>query len=120
MLPASTAALDVVEAVRYLDKRAKDLSLAPDAGWDPSVIGLLNYPEALRLMDSDLDWTNRLGQAVTDDLDGVFASIQAIRSEAAVRATSLSNDRGRAQRRGRRPAPSSPRAPIPDIAYVPS
>jgi len=125
VLPASTAALDVVEAARYLDKRAKDPSLAPDAGWDPSVIALLNYPEALRLMDSDLDWTNRLGQAVTDDLDGVFASIQTIRSEAADAGYLASNDQVVVTRQ---PAPEADGAgqPIvikstdPDIAYVPS
>jgi hypothetical protein len=128
MLPASTAALDVVEAVRYLGKRAKDPSLAPDAGWDPSVIALLNYPQALRLMDSDLDWTNRLGQAVTDDLDGVFASIQTIRSEAADAGYLASNAQVVVTRQ---PAPGAEGTgaagqPIvinstdPDIAYVPS
>ncbi len=115
VLPASTAALDVVEAVRYLDKRAKAPSLDPDAGWDPSVIALLNYPEALRLMDSDLDWTNRLGQAVTDDLDGVFASIQTIRTEAADAGYLASNAQVVVTRQ-----PVVIRSTDPDIAYVPS
>jgi hypothetical protein len=117
VLPASTAALDVVEATRYLDKHQADKSLAPDPDWDPSVLALLNYPEALRLMDSDLDWTNQLGQAVADDLNGVLDAIQAIRSEAADAGYLATNDKIAVTRDPDQPV--TIRSTDPDIAYVP-
>lgn len=117
VLPASTAALDVVEATRYLDKHQADKSLAPDPDWDPSVLALLNYPEALRLMDSDLDWTNQLGQAVADDMNGVLDAIQAIRSEAADAGYLATNDKVAVTREPDEPV--AIRSTDPDIAYVP-
>src|SRR5262245_6745574 len=45
VLPASTYPLQVVEAERFLDDRARDSSLQPDTDWDDSVVALLNYPE---------------------------------------------------------------------------
>ncbi len=64
VLPASTYPLQVVQAARFLEARAADDSLKPDPEWDDSVVALLNYPEVLELMDDDLDWTRRLGEAV--------------------------------------------------------
>ncbi len=47
LLPASTAALDVVEATRHLDKHQADQVPRPRPDWDPSVLALLNYPEGV-------------------------------------------------------------------------
>src|SRR5690349_10343921 len=54
--------LQIVEAARYLDKYAKDKSLKPKDSWDGSVISLLNYPEIVKMMSDDLDWTQALGE----------------------------------------------------------
>ena len=35
----------MVEAERFLLRREKDPALTPDPDWDPSVVGLLNYPD---------------------------------------------------------------------------
>ena len=83
VLPASTVPLDVVAAARYLESGADPATTPPDADWDPAVVALLNYREAIDLLNKDLDWTQRLGDAVTADLDAVLTTIQAIRSEAA-------------------------------------
>jgi hypothetical protein len=126
VLPASTATLDVVEAVRFLGKREQDASLTPDPTWDPSVIALLNYPEALKLMDSDLDWTNRLGQAVTDNLESVLDAIQAIRSEAMKAGYLASNEQVSVVQTVATTATAGSTQPItitstdPDVAYVPA
>ena len=126
VLPASTATLDVVEAARFLGKREQDSSLTPDPTWDPSVIALLNYPEALKLMDSDLDWTNQLGQAVTDNLEQVLDAIQAIRSEAMKAGYLASNQQVSVTQTVATTATAGGTEPItitstdPDVAYVPA
>src|SRR5262245_1867955 len=51
VLPASTNPLQIVEAQRFLEKRKKDPKLQPNADWDPSILALLNYPEAIAKMN---------------------------------------------------------------------
>ncbi|MCP5349291.1 MAG: DUF3300 domain-containing protein [Gammaproteobacteria bacterium] len=64
ILPASAYPLQIVQAARFLDNLEQDNTLQPDESWDESVIALLNYPEVIRLMDADIDWTWQLGEAV--------------------------------------------------------
>jgi hypothetical protein len=82
VLQASTLPLQVVQAERFLDKRAKDASLQLDPDWDKSIIGLLNYPRQVQSMAEYIDWTEELGNAVIDKLDDVQSAIQDIRLEA--------------------------------------
>jgi hypothetical protein len=79
VLQASTLPLQVVQADRFLAKREKDKTLAPDPDWDKAIIALLNYPRQVRLMSEYLDWTEVLGDRVVDDLDAVQAAIQDVR-----------------------------------------
>jgi hypothetical protein len=79
VLQASTLPLQVVQAERFLDRRAKDSSLQPNPDWDKSIIGLLNYPRQVESMAEYIDWTEELGNAVVDNLDEVQASVQEIR-----------------------------------------
>jgi hypothetical protein len=64
VLPASTYPLQIVQAARYLEAHESDPTLEPSAEWDDSIIALLNYPEAIELLNTDLDWTWQLGEAV--------------------------------------------------------
>src|SRR5215207_1100094 len=64
VLQGSTLPLQVVQATRFLEKRAGDASLQPDPGWDTSIVGLLNYQTVLAMMNEDLDWTEALGTAL--------------------------------------------------------
>ncbi len=82
VLPASTNTLQIVQATRFLQKQKKDSSLKPDKNWDPSVLGLLNYPEVINMMNEDLDWTKKLGDAVINQQKDVMAAIQKLRSKA--------------------------------------
>src|SRR5690349_11249789 len=59
---ASLYPLQIVEAARYLDQYAKDKKLKPKDSWDGSVISLLNYPDVVKMMSEDLDWTQALGE----------------------------------------------------------
>jgi hypothetical protein len=79
ILPASTNPLQLVQADRFLDKRKADSKLALDENWDDSVKSLLNYPEVVKTMSSDLDWTSALGEAVVADQGAVLEAIQVFR-----------------------------------------
>ena len=82
VLPASVYPLQIVQAARFLDARDRDSSLQPDPTWDESVVALLNYPEVLRMMSDDLDWTYDLGAAVVNQQPDVIAAIETFRDRA--------------------------------------
>ena len=85
VLPASTYPLQIVLAARLLEagrENADGEAVQPDAEWDDAVVALLNYPEALALMDGNLDWTRRLGEAVLVQEEDVIAAISAFREQA--------------------------------------
>jgi hypothetical protein len=79
VLPASAYPLQVVQAARFLDARAQNPSLLPDPAWDDSVVALLNYPEVLRMMDQNLDWTSHLGEAFVYQQGALLDAIQQFR-----------------------------------------
>src|SRR5438034_5101547 len=76
ILPASTNPLQLVQADRFLDKRKADPKLAVDDRWDDAVKSLLNYPDVVKMMSADLDWTSALGEAVVADQGAVLEAIQ--------------------------------------------
>lgn len=82
VLPASTYPVQIVQAARFLDEREADASLEPDPEWDNAVVALLNYPEVLKMMNEDLDWTWALGDAVLNAQAEVFDAIQDFRDQA--------------------------------------
>ena len=90
---ASLYPLQIVEASRFLDKRAKDNSLQPKDDWDGSVISLLNYPEVVKMMSDDLEWTQDLGDALTYQSKDVLAAIQQLRDEAVAKGIIKSDDK---------------------------
>jgi hypothetical protein len=82
VLPASTFPLQVVEAARFLDALESDSTLVPDEDWDDSIVALLNYPDVVQLMNEDLDWTWRMGEAVVGQQSNVIAAIESFRDRA--------------------------------------
>jgi len=48
--------------------------------WDPSVIGLLPFPQVLNMMSGDMGWTQALGNAVLANRGAVMDAIQRQRS----------------------------------------
>jgi hypothetical protein len=82
ILPASTNPLQIVQADRFLAKRKADPKAPIDDNWDDSVKTLLNYPEVVKQMSADLDWTAELGEAVVADQRAVFDAVQAFRRKA--------------------------------------
>lgn len=82
VLPASTYPLQIVQAARFLDELKADPDLKPPADWDDAVVALLNYPEVVRMMDADLDWTWKLGEAVLNQEEDVVTAVAGFRAKA--------------------------------------
>jgi hypothetical protein len=82
VLPASTYPLQLVQAQRFLEDLEGDPALKPDEDWDDSVIALLNYPEVIELLNEDLDWTWRLGEAVVAQQADVVGAVESFRDRA--------------------------------------
>lgn len=82
VLPASAYPLQIVDAARFLEDLERDPSLQPDPEWDDSVVALLNYPEVVELLNEDIDWTWRLGEAVVSQQTDVVTAIETFRDRA--------------------------------------
>lgn len=82
VLPASTYPLEIVQAARFLELLEEDSSLEPDEEWDDSIVALLNYPDVIRMLDEDIDWTWRLGEAVINQQNEVIAAVESFRDRA--------------------------------------
>ena len=93
VLPASTQPLQVVEAQRFLDQHKADPKSQPPKTWDPSVVALLNYPEALALMNQDLTWTQQLGTSVVSQQAALMDAVQSFRKKVADAGNLKSDDK---------------------------
>jgi hypothetical protein len=82
VLPAAAYPLQIVDAARFLEALEDDPTLEPDPEWDDSVVALTNYPEVVQLMNDDIDWTWRLGEAVVSQQADVVAAIESFRDRA--------------------------------------
>jgi Protein of unknown function (DUF3300) len=93
VLAGSLYPLQIVQADRYLADVKKKPGLKPDPDWDGSVISLLNYPEVIDMMNGDLDWTQKLGEAVVNQQKDVLEAIQDLRDRAVANKVIKSNDK---------------------------
>ncbi len=87
ILMASTYPLEVVQAERWVEANKKlkgdELKSAVDKqGWDDSVKSLVATPSVLEMMNSKLDWTQKLGDAVLAQQPDVMDAIQRLRTKA--------------------------------------
>lgn len=121
VLMASTYPLEVVQAARWSRAnpglQGDDAVASVDAmDWDPSVKSLVAFPDVLQQMDSNLDWTQRLGEAFLAQQDGVMASVQRLRDAAMQAGNLASTDEMVVSTEGDGIAIDSP---SPDTMYVP-
>jgi hypothetical protein len=79
---ASLYPIQIVEAQRYLNDVKNDAKLKPKSTWDGSVISLLNYPDIVKMMSDELDWTQSLGAALSFQQKDVLIAIQQLRDKA--------------------------------------
>ena len=87
VLMASTYPLEVVQADRWAkaNKSLKGDALTSALGkqdWDASVKQLVSTPPVLDMMSEQLDWTQKLGDAVLAQQADVMDAIQRLRSKA--------------------------------------
>jgi hypothetical protein len=93
IVAASLYPVQVVEAERYLAQVKKQPDAKPDKDWDGSVISLLNYPEIVKMMSEDLNWTEALGNAVTYQQKELLEAIQQLRDKAIAQKVLKSDDK---------------------------
>jgi hypothetical protein len=89
ILIAATYPLDVVEAARWRQDpqnaavRGDQLFAAlQQKSWDPSVKSLAAFPRILRMLDANLEWTERLGEAYLAEPSAVMDGVQRLRRRA--------------------------------------
>ena len=89
ILMAATYPLEVVEADRWLQVPAnaalKGNALAgalQEQPWDPSLKSLVPFPRILKMMDDNLEWTEKLGDALLAQQADVMDSVQRLRRSA--------------------------------------
>lgn len=89
VLMASTYPLEVVQAARWVKEPAnaklKGDALAKaleDQDWDPSIKSLTQFPDVLEMMSEQLEWTEKLGDAVLAQEPDVMDQIQYLRDKA--------------------------------------
>ena len=81
ILPASTFPSDIVLAARFVTS-GDDPTLADEKEWDSSVKSLTRYPDTLKWLDENLEWTTQLGEAYLAQPEDVMDAIQTLRTQA--------------------------------------
>ena len=123
VLMASTYPVQVVEAQRWLQNR-HNASLHGDAlvqalqplAWDPSVKSLVPFPQVLKMMNDQLDWTQSLGSAFANQQAEVMDRVQALRQRCDANGKLASNEQLRVVHQG----PQIILEPAqPNVVYVP-
>jgi hypothetical protein len=123
ILMAATYPLDVVEAARWVqDPRNAKLkgdqlfASLQQQNWDASVKSLAPFPSILDMMDVNIEWTERLGEAFLADPKAVMEAIQRLRRRAQLAVRLVSTPQAVVQTA---PEQITIEAPGPEIVYVP-
>ena len=88
LLPASAYPLDIVQAARWMERNKAavekaDFTAADAMTWDASVKALMRFPDLIKQMNENLDWTSDLGDAFVNQPTDIAAVIQDLRASAA-------------------------------------
>ena len=84
---AATYPLEVVAADRFVKenqglKGEALLEAARDKDWEPSVKAMLAFPDVLAMMDEQLEWTGKLGDAFLAQQGDCMDAVQRLRQKA--------------------------------------
>ena len=128
MLPASAYPVQIVQAQRWLDKNKalvakNDYSGIDKQNWDPAVKALARFPDVIKLMSADLDWTTDLGDAEVNQPQDVAEVIQDLRAKAEAAGTLKTTEQQTVERvEASAPqgagAPQGSTAPQPAASYI--
>ncbi len=81
ILPAAAVPSDITLASRYFADNG-DPALVDSQPWDPSVRALAHYPEVISWMDTNLSWTQAVGDAYLQQPADMMKSVQQLRAQA--------------------------------------
>jgi hypothetical protein len=86
-LAAATYPLEIVQAQRWMKENSKLTgekltTAAAKQPWDASVQAMVAFPQALKLLDDNIQWTTDLGNAFLDQQSDVMDAIQRMRKKA--------------------------------------
>ena len=128
MMPASAYPVQIVQAQRWLDKNKalvanNDYSGIDNQNWDPAVKALARFPDVIKMMSADLDWTTDLGDAEVNQPQDVAEVIQDLRAKAEAAGTLKTTDQQTVERvEASAPpvagAPQGPTAPQATASYI--
>ena len=116
ILPATTAPADIVLAARHVRDVPDDRSQIEHRAWDESVKSLTNYPDVLKWLDENLQWTKQVGEAFAAQPTDVMQAIQRLRAQARAAGTLIDTPQQQviAEPEAIRIVPAQP-----DVIYVP-
>jgi hypothetical protein len=115
ILPASTFPDQVSAAAAFVSGSA-DPSTLDSQPWDASVKGLAHYPDVLKWMNDNIDWTRSVGAAFAMQPADVMKSVQQLRAKARAAGTLTNTPQQQVDMQGDdiRIVPTQP-----DTIYVP-
>jgi hypothetical protein len=121
ILMASTYPLEVVEAACWSQANPglqgdPAVQAVETTDWDPSVKSLVAFPQLLAMMNQNLNWTDRLGDAFLAQQPQIMDTVQNLRERAYVAGNLRSTDQLRVEQEGQ----SIVVEPVsPEMIYVP-
>jgi len=116
ILPASTDPSNIALAANYLASNGAAAGIDAQP-WDPSVKALARYPDVVKWMNDNPDWTQALGAAFAEQPADVMKSVQQLRVQARAAGTLVSTPQQQVVMEGDniRIVPTQP-----NIIYVPA
>jgi hypothetical protein len=81
VLPASAYPLEIVQAARFVTD-TNNIAKLDSQSWDDNVKAVARFPDVIKQMDENIQWTSDLGDAFINQPKGVTDAIQRMRSKA--------------------------------------
>ncbi len=81
VLPASAYPLEIVQAARFVQD-TNNISKLDTQKWDDNVKAVARFPEVIKQMNDNIEWTSDLGDAFINQAKGVTDAVQRMRAKA--------------------------------------
>jgi hypothetical protein len=126
VLAASTYPMEVAEAEQWVRdhphwKPSKLMDEAKKQPWDPSIQGLVAFPDVLAHLTQDMNWTTQLGNAFLAQQADVMQAVQRMRVQAQAKGTLHSTPQVTVTTENQNGQPVIGIQPAnPDVWYVPN
>ncbi|RAI34323.1 DUF3300 domain-containing protein, partial [Rhodoplanes roseus] len=87
LLPATLFPDQIVEAYNWIDAnprfvQARNFAQVDRKSWDTSVKGLVRFPDVVRMLHDNMQWTESIGLAFSTQPQDVSTAIQTLRAKA--------------------------------------